>query len=404
MDFPLRKSGGGSISSLGLSLSLAAAAAGLVYIVFGGGRDVKKTNKRRPQGLRNPGNSCYVNAVLQALASNAHFIQWIQNKDSSLVNALKSLFKQLNREEEPLGSSSGLLDPGPLISSLRSHGWVLDNNEQDANELLNVIFTTLEEELKQKQQNQSCTSFYKDILQEVEEEEEENIPELETVVKPTRGHKRRNSGVFVRSASEELSFESVQYQIAIDEIPFNGTLTNKLIYGQNKVSNPVSSHSFHNITLNLPSRLFQGTNLVNLLRMFTAKEVIQNENRTVTKQQRFGKLPDCLCFHIQRTAFDGGVPSKRNDFVSFSQVLNMSEFAYNTKNDFVVSPKDEYKLKSVVEHLGHINSGHYITYRRGPIATNRHNRWYLTSDDHIEEVDLNRVLKANPYMLFYEKE
>ena len=38
-------------------------------------------------------------------------------------------------------------NPGYLVSCLRSHGWVINLEEQDAHELLHVLMTTLEEEL-----------------------------------------------------------------------------------------------------------------------------------------------------------------------------------------------------------------------------------------------------------------
>ena len=58
------------------------------------------------------------------------------------------------------------------------------------------------------------------------------------------------------------------------------------------------------------------------------------------KQNTFGKLPECLCFHVQvfhliqdiqyhenvpsqRTGFGGGQPYKRHDYVEFPVLLNM---------------------------------------------------------------------------------
>ena len=44
-------------------------------------------------------------------------------------------------------------NPGRLLASLRSHGWVINMEEQDAHEMLHVIMTSLEEEIPTKSNN-----------------------------------------------------------------------------------------------------------------------------------------------------------------------------------------------------------------------------------------------------------
>ena len=52
----------------------------------------------------------------------------------------------------------------------------------------------------------------------------------------------------------------------------------------------------------------------------------------------------------------------------------------------------------MVVHLGAVNSGHYVTYRR------QADKWFLTSDDKVEEVPESEVKASNAYMLFYERQ
>ena len=40
--------------------------------------------------------------------------------------------------------------PSLVLHALRAHGWVINSEEQDAHEMLNIIMSTLEEELKAK--------------------------------------------------------------------------------------------------------------------------------------------------------------------------------------------------------------------------------------------------------------
>ena len=48
---------------------------------------------------------------------------------------------------------------------------------------------------------------------------------------------------------------------------------------------------------------------------------------------------------------------------------------------------------------GAVNSGHYVTYRKGA-----GDKWFLTSDEKVEEIDESQVKAANAYMLFYERQ
>ena len=140
------------------------------------------------------------------------------------------------------------------------------------------------------------------------------------------------------------------------------------------------------------------------------------------KQFTFGRLPRCLCFHIQRTTLQNGIPSKRNDFVQFPLSLDMNKFVYTSQMlkdkmlaDSASSPTSEkvstaatfssqnpYQLTAVVMHLGELNSGHYVTFRRG--AGSFSEAWFVISDDDVEEISEIKVLQAHAYMLFYEKQ
>lgn len=174
--------------------------------------------------------------------------------------------------------------------------------------------------------------------------------------------------------------------------------------------------------------------------MYVSREQVsasEENKKGVVKQLTFGRLPQCLCLHIQRTAFERGVPSKRNDHVSFPESLDMGRYAYasqavksqelerksrewakhmteSSEKEGEVKlpplplsqdkPKISYNLRSVVVHLGAINSGHYLTYRKGPVNGKMAEKWFLTSDEKVEETNEAVVKSSSAYMLFYERE
>lgn len=57
-----------------------------------------------------------------------------------------------------------------------------------------------------------------------------------------------------------------------------------------------------------------------------------------------------------------------------------------------------YLLCAVVEHRGGPQSGHYVTYRR---CGRNVKQWVYASDTNVYSTDIQEVLGAEAYMLFY---
>jgi len=237
----------------------------------------------------------------------------------------------------------------------------------------------------------------------------------------SRRHRRSSSGVY--SKFGELLPSTVDNKSELS--PFTGMLTTKLSKINQQSSSPVKYSSFNNITLNLPSQVFGFVSLETLLQMFISQEKVEGETKekSLIKQFSFGKLPDCLCLHIQRTGYSAGGPFKRHEFVEFPAILNMDKYVYSTQLikqksiNNLIGGKDPtlpnfsarksgglYSLKAVIVHSGGIDSGHYITYRKGPFGAKSEKKWFYTSDSLVKQVSFDEVSRSCAYMLFYEKE
>lgn len=231
---------------------------------------------------------------------------------------------------------------------------------------------------------------------------------------------RRRSGVYSRHGEQLPSSLVSSFTKPRNQSPFTGLLTSKLSY-HNGNKSPVNYTKFDNITLSLPQYgPGQSVSLATLLSIFVSQETVQDSDRknNLVKQISFGKLPDCLCFHIQRTGFSGGQAYKRHDFVDFPQILDMERFTHSSQasrvkniqrltmdfsSDMDNKVPMKYQLQAVIVHSGGINSGHYITYRRGPFGGKFAKKWFFTSDADVRLVSYDEVNKAPAYMLFYEK-
>lgn len=141
------------------SLALGTAAVAVsCYILYGPAQRRKRSDDVK--GLVNTGNSCFVNAILQALASCPAFYYWLQNvkqkaKERSLQSGLYTVLGILNNLE--FTECPDPYSPAPVLQALRSHGWFINREEQDAHEMLNVIMTTLEEEIQARSKTSKPT-------------------------------------------------------------------------------------------------------------------------------------------------------------------------------------------------------------------------------------------------------
>lgn len=168
------------------------------------------------------------------------------------------------------------------------------------------------------------------------------------------------------------------------------------------------------------------------------------------KQYLICNLPAVLTIHIKRFQQFGFRLEKSNKHIDFPLILDMSPFT----SQMCVNHygKTKYALYGLVEHSGRLNSGHYTAYvkpglkelkslhlpnigenndnflvnhrlchlnkiisdfKTGKLKETRldsrsqeeemNDKWYYISDSHVSEISVAKVLKAQAYILFYER-
>eukprot|EP00039_Didymoeca_costata_P016483 m.297418 g.297418 ORF g.297418 m.297418 type:complete len:352 (+) comp16399_c1_seq9:1160-2215(+) len=125
-----------------------------------------------------------------------------------------------------------------------------------------------------------------------------------------------------------------------------------------------------------------------------------------------------LTLHLKRFEQTGYRVEKVNKYVKFPMQLDISPFCSRRRDDEEDNDntsgenerkdmKEEnasylYNLYGVVVHQGRINSGHYTSYVK-KLEGNGKSSWYHISDAMTNKVTEATVLKAQAYLLFYER-
>ncbi|XP_039218651.1 ubiquitin carboxyl-terminal hydrolase 30 isoform X2 [Crotalus tigris] len=419
--------------SWGVIGGVAAVFAAGLYVLWGPMAERKRRRKGLVPGLLNLGNTCFMNSLLQGLSACPSLIQWLegftgqhsagQSKkggQQSLSLTLLHLLKALSCQETV---GDDLLDASCLLEVLRLYRWQISSfEEQDAHELFHVLTSSLEEE--RDGQSQIPHLF------DVHSLEEPEIPQEQICC--------RTKGPLYPLPNRWKS-----------QHPFHGRLTSNMVCKHCKQQSPLRYDTFDSLSLSIPATVWgHPLTLDHCLRHFISSEsvkdvvchnctkiqaegtkglqIMEHQRTTFVKQLKLGKLPQCLCIHLQRLSWSShGLPLKRNEHVQFSleQAGNSKPilsngtyctpwlppsigFPYMAVPGYG-SPVYVYRLMAVVVHHGDMHSGHFVTFRRSPSSSrtlpSAGSQWLWVSDDVVRKSTLQEVLSSSAYLLFYER-
>ncbi|XP_022164038.1 ubiquitin carboxyl-terminal hydrolase 30 homolog isoform X1 [Myzus persicae] len=421
----------------------------VAYVLFGPSNKPKSTRKSGFCGLQNLGTTCYLNTLLQSLASCPMFVEWLdqQSKSSTVSYTLNKTLKFLTGARY---NDDGILSPIELVTILTKVGFHFKPNLQaDVHELFIHLFSVIEDEAyKSSCSLADCLETNGNLI------EKGNIQNSMKIINnisinvynPSKaeGNLLENTAVMsnnILNISGNIVLQgdrkSLDKNQNVKPAPFLGYLSNNIECSLCHHKLSLNYEKFYVISLSLPEYPQLKIELTDILDQYIKQEKLENlpctncdENNTKTdgksyiKSVKFGKLPSCLCLHLVRTQYSRDRPLKRKDFVEFPEYLHMDKYTSvydqlsklrQSREKSASEPlerlrgnKYTYRLKAVIVHAGEHNSGHFSTYRRGVTTDHsRHRcsetRWFFTSDAHIEEVTLQQVLQSVVYMLFYEK-
>mmetsp|Transcript_43519 Transcript_43519/g.114851 ORF Transcript_43519/g.114851 Transcript_43519/m.114851 type:complete len:621 (-) Transcript_43519:537-2399(-) len=393
-----------------------------------------------PKGFPNLGNSCYLNASLQCLASmpvfNSFFSDHIRSA-SCRSNAGSRCFRcDVGHAFEKcrrniLTVEEQRLDPGDL----REGDWVRLHSlgATQLNHLEGVVQTcpVASDPEGRYGVRIAGTSECKSVkLQNLVRAHppvgpREVVQWLPRLADAFTFGAQEDAHEFYRSVLRLLGDEQMQeYQQALSE-PLTGALAMSTelttipsrVFGGLLVSQCTctesgcgfATHSFETFQ-DLSLDISEVTETIEeMLQLFTAPERLDKNNRwqcdgcgksvRARKRIMINQAPDCLVLHLKR--FRVGFHGKVNQPVRFHSTLNLRPFLANSSND-----RPLYELRGVLVHLDYrniSNYGHYIAYVKCLVQTDVW-QWFLMDDERCVAVTEEEVLKqTTAYVLFYTR-
>ncbi len=391
-------------------------------------------------GLRNIGNTCYMNSSLQCLIATPILSGYLVKKkftDILKMNIIKSLSEKSDNEEvensevkkkydnsltynlyqliKTVWHEQAVVVPKTFKEKLvKVNNNFMGNRQHDSEEFLRCVLDTIHEETKQRLNpklngiNKDLSNYivtfnkYKKQIQSSTDEEEKQKLEEESI---KLNKENPNYMIQYKGILNELNCK-VKNNSIISEL-FTYITTNEIKCTKcNNVSVSFSDNTI--LPLNIPSS--GESTLDECFKNMCQEELLNNDNQyacgvcnektDAIKRTKLWNTSEYLIVQLCRFINVGMRCMKIDSNINFPiENLDLN----NYKSEFSLYENDKYELYGVVQHMGSLNGGHYISYTKNPIS----NIWYEYNDSSVQQIPndkINEEIQNNrSYILFYKR-
>ncbi|XP_054069735.1 ubiquitin carboxyl-terminal hydrolase 8 isoform X2 [Rissa tridactyla] len=329
-------------------------------------------------GLRNLGNTCYMNSILQCLCNAPHLADYFnRNLYQDDINRSNFLGHKGEVAEE-FGVIMKALWTGQYkyispkdfkITIGKINDQFAGYSQQDSQELLLFLMDGLHEDLNKA-----------DNRKRYKEENNDHLDDFRAAELAWHKHKQLNESIIV----------------ALFQGQFKSTVQCLTCH---KKSRTFEAFMY----LSLPLASTSKCTLQECLRLFSKEEKLTDNNRFYCshcktrrdslKKIEIWKLPPVLLVHLKRFSYDGRWKQKLQTSVDFPlETLDLSQYVIGPKNNL-----KRYNLFSVSNHYGGLDGGHYTAYCKNASKQ----RWFKFDDHEVSEISSSSVKSSAAYILFY---
>ncbi|XP_037358359.1 ubiquitin carboxyl-terminal hydrolase 8 [Talpa occidentalis] len=329
-------------------------------------------------GLRNLGNTCYMNSILQCLCNAPHLADYFnRNCYQDDINR-SNLLGHKGEVAEEFGIIMKALWTGQYryispkdfkITIGKINDQFAGYSQQDSQELLLFLMDGLHEDLNKA-----------DNRKRHKEENNDHLDDFKAAEHAWQKHKQLNESIIV----------------ALFQGQFKSTVQCLTCH---KKSRTFEAFMY----LSLPLASTSKCTLQDCLRLFSKEEKLTDNNRFYCshcrarrdslKKIEIWKLPPVLLVHLKRFSYDGRWKQKLQTSVDFPlENLDLSQYVIGPKNNL-----KKYNLFSVSNHYGGLDGGHYTAYCKNAARQ----RWFKFDDHEVSDISISSVKSSAAYILFY---
>ncbi|XP_069080960.1 ubiquitin carboxyl-terminal hydrolase 2 isoform X3 [Pleurodeles waltl] len=343
----------------------------------------KSKNSKSAQGLvglRNLGNTCFMNSILQCLSNSKEL------RDYCLQNIYRRDLNQSSRSSTNLmeafakliqtmwtAPTNDVVSPSEFKTQIQRYApRFVGYNQQDAQEFLRFLLDGLHNEVNR------VTSRPR-----AQPDDLDHLPDGEKGKEMWKRYLQREDSKIV-----DLFVGQLKSSLTCTECGYCST-----------VFDP-----FWDLSLPIAKKGYQEVSLMDCMRLFTKEDILDGDEkptcdrckarRKCTKKFTVQKFPKILVLHLKRFSEARIRTSKLSTFVSFPlKDLDLREFSSDPSAAHTV-----YNLCAVSNHSGTTMGGHYTAYCKNPVS----GEWHTFNDSRVSPMSSSQVRSSDAYVLFYE--
>ncbi|KAJ8266269.1 hypothetical protein GJAV_G00128500 [Gymnothorax javanicus] len=329
-------------------------------------------------GLRNLGNTCFMNSILQCLSNTQELRDYcLHNSHQRDVNNNRTntaLMEEFAKLTQTLwrSTSSDAISPSDFKTQIQKYApRFVGYNQQDAQEFLRFLLDGLHNDI-----NRVC------VRPRVHMEDFDHLSDDERGKQMWDKYLQREDSKIV-----DLFVGQLKSSLTCSDCGYCST-----------VFDP-----FWDLSLPIAKKSSGEVSVLDCIRLFTKEDVLDGDEkptcyrcksrRKCMKKFTIQKFPKILVLHLKRFSEARVRTSKLTTFVNFPlRDLDLRQFASDSNADAV------YNLYAVSNHSGTTLGGHYTAYCRNPTL----GEWYSFNDSRVSPMSSSQVRSSDAYVLFYE--